>query len=197
MHHAYLLVGRRSSAEEHVDSVLRNLGLARANNPDWLPFLGETFGINEARELSVLVARRAFGEKKIVWIAPERLTLEAQNALLKTFEEPTPDTHIFLHMREKELLLPTLLSRLEVVELARGEDGKSPREFLKLPLVKRLEFAKDFAETEESLLIFLDGLMEILRKEGKDLKRVYTVRNYADGVSVSSRAILEHLSFVV
>lgn len=41
----------------------------------------------------------------------EHMTVEAQNALLKTLEEPPPHTRIILETANENLLLPTIISR--------------------------------------------------------------------------------------
>ena len=50
-----------------------------------------------------------------VILRAETLTLEAQNALLKLLEEPPEDTVLILVTHDKELLLPTVVSRCEIV----------------------------------------------------------------------------------
>lgn len=47
----------------------------------------------------------------------ETLTPEAQNALLKTLEEPPPKTRIILHVQNSMTLLPTIISRCQVIQL--------------------------------------------------------------------------------
>jgi DNA polymerase III gamma/tau subunit len=53
----------------------------------------DTLGIDEARELS---RRQRLSGGHIFIIAAGTITREAQNALLKTFEEPAPDTYFML-----------------------------------------------------------------------------------------------------
>lgn len=210
MHHAYLLVGNPEEVENFFGNLLVDLGVEKENNPDFFPFFSETFGIDDARRLRELSGRKSFGDprhggagKKVFYVRPERFTLEAQNALLKTLEEPTEGTHIFLVAREREVLVPTLLSRLQVL-LVNGDDcfvNSEPEDFLKMSLQKRLDFAKKFSDSEASLPAFLDGLLAVLRKQGgkslEQLAEVAKLRSFSDGPASSARLILEHLSFVV
>jgi replication-associated recombination protein RarA len=46
-----------------------------------------------------------------------RLRVDAQNTLLKTIEEPPEDTVVMLTIADRSLLLPTVLSRLQVLTL--------------------------------------------------------------------------------
>jgi len=47
----------------------------------------------------------------------QNLTLPAQHALLKTLEEPPPTAHIILTADRKESLLPTIISRCQLITL--------------------------------------------------------------------------------
>src|SRR3989344_1212515 len=163
LHHANLLVGRRELAESYVTSLLQKLGIKISNNPDYFPFKNETFGIEEARGLTLLAGRKALGKEKIFLIIPGRITLEAQNALLKTFEEPFPNTYFFLGVREEALVIPTLRSRMRVIILDSLSETEEAKEFIKLPLSKRILFAKKFSDDGKNLTVFLDSLLSFFR----------------------------------
>ncbi len=47
----------------------------------------------------------------------ELLTTEAQNALLKTLEEPPKHTKIYIESQSSSSLLPTILSRCQIIQL--------------------------------------------------------------------------------
>jgi|GEM_PF-3091360 len=51
----------------------------------------------------------------------EKMLPSSSNALLKTLEEPNPDTHFFLLSDHPDLLLPTILSRLQPLSFPRTE----------------------------------------------------------------------------
>lgn len=76
------------------------------------------FGIDDARELTLQAhTRPRAAEEKIFVLRIDFITLEAQNALLKLFEEP-PKTSRFLLLVPPDLpLLDTLLSRVEPLRL--------------------------------------------------------------------------------
>jgi hypothetical protein len=218
IHHAYLLVGENSVAEEFIHSFWLDNGLKLSGSPDFFVFKEVLFGIDEARSLAETASRKAFVEKKVFFIAPERITREAQNALLKTFEDPYEDTHFFLCVREEELIIPTLRSRMQVLRTLRSDlnsdlpagkagsqgptfDAKlDAKKFLSLPLKDRLNFAKKFADSEKNLSVFLDDLLTLLRSDvakSGALNKIYQVRRYSDDRAASSRLILEHLSLVL
>jgi len=202
MHHAYLVVGDPTSAEEYLLSFLSEQGIQIVGSPDYFVWKEPLFGIDEARKLAEMAARKAFGERKILFVTPEKITLEAQNALLKTFEDPVEDTHFFLVVREEELVIPTLRSRMQAVHLGQSSAlTNEAQKFLTLKPADRLEFVKKFVDKEKNLSAFLDELMTVLRKNGsigiEPLKKVYEVRRFSDDRAASARLILEHLALIL
>jgi hypothetical protein len=200
LHHAYLLIGSREAAEKAVLSLFEENGIKLIGSPDFFVFKEPVLGIDDARRLSEQAIRHAFTDKKVFLLSPEKLTLEAQNALLKTFEEPIEHTHFFLVLREENLAIPTLRSRVQVIHLdGETEDLKEVRKFLSLPIKDRLTFIKKFVDKEENLSAFLDKLLLILKEE-KDmgrLEKVYKVRLMSDDRGALPRLILEHLAVVL
>ncbi len=77
----------------------------------------ETIGIPEARVLIQSLSLRAHTASKrtVIIDGAELLTNEAQNALLKTLEEPPPDCLIILVTSDLERLLITVRSRAMVI----------------------------------------------------------------------------------
>ena len=72
--------------------------------------------VGQIRDLLEKISQRAFLNSYKVVIIPEAqaLSQEASNCLLKTLEEPAPRTIIFLITTNKNLLLPTILSRSQL-----------------------------------------------------------------------------------
>lgn len=93
-------------------------------NPDliWVsPLETKTsIGIDQVHALWQQLALKPFNEKKkVVIISPAHaLTLPAQQALLKLLEEPPEDTQILLATSLPGKLLPTILSRANMVKVA-------------------------------------------------------------------------------
>lgn len=112
-HHAYLVVGGRQAARDLVD----------ANGVDFHEWAVTSFGIEEARELRAKQQRTSVVSKKIFLVMADSITHEAQNALLKTLEEPTANTFIFISVPSAQSILPTLLSRVVVIEIEAGESN--------------------------------------------------------------------------
>ena len=200
LHHAYLVVSNAEEAERSLCEFFEAQGIKLRSSPDFFIWNNSTFGVDDARELISRAIRKAFTVRKVFLIMSEKLTLEAQNALLKTFEDPIPDTHFFLVVREESVVIPTLRSRMQILRLtSEGASGAGAESFLKSPLRKRLDFTKKFVEKELNVSVFLDELLSYLRQQGlsEATEKVYKMRLLSDNRSVSSRLILEHLAVVL
>ncbi|MBM3261136.1 hypothetical protein FJY93_01820 [Candidatus Kaiserbacteria bacterium] len=92
-------------------------GIEVRGNPDVYVRTYPQFGIDDAHELSVRSLTRATREKgRVFVITTAIMTIEAQNALLKTIEEPTAGTRFFFILPAPETLLPTVRSRAQIVD---------------------------------------------------------------------------------
>ena len=76
-------------------------------------------GVDEIREIIEEVSKRPYeGDKKVIIIHEgSKLTIQAQNALLKTIEEPPQGVYIILLAESLETLLETIKSRCQVYKL--------------------------------------------------------------------------------
>lgn len=113
-HHAYFVTGE---SEQGIEAALAyaeaELGLARHNNPDLIVLRHGLFSVDDARKIIDSANRAPMnGEKKAIVISALRLFHEAQNAMLKVFEEPPAGTTLILVIPAEGMLVPTLRSRL-------------------------------------------------------------------------------------
>lgn len=76
-------------------------------------------GIAEARKIKEHFALKPFSAKGRVLVIEDAgsLTIEAQNALLKTLEEPPQEAILILGVASDTYLLPTILSRCQIIRL--------------------------------------------------------------------------------
>lgn len=222
LHHAYCITGEAEQTIPRIlDFLKQELGFEARGNPDFWRGEYETLGIDEARSIAEASARRALGPRKIFIISARALTREAQNALLKTFEEPTPDTHFFLFVPSPALLFPTVRSRLCIISarIDMAADAVSAAgQFLaaSLParlaqtqnLLKELEREKKEKEDRTEPLVakgriiqFLSALEAALAKDTKAnaaaLAEVLTAKKYARDRAPSLKLLLEHLALVL
>lgn len=95
--------------------------LAAGTHPDYHTVVpdGQFIKVGQIRQISndlSLSAHRG-GHKVALILAAGSMNLAAANALLKTLEEPTPNTCLILVSDESDRLLPTIVSRCRVMPL--------------------------------------------------------------------------------
>ncbi|MDS0526839.1 DNA polymerase III subunit delta' [Clostridium sp. SHJSY1] len=78
-----------------------------------------SFGVDEVRKIIEEVSKKPYeGDKKIIIIHEgNKLTGQAQNAMLKTIEEPPKGVYIIILSESLELLLDTIKSRCQIYKL--------------------------------------------------------------------------------
>ncbi|WP_297438483.1 DNA polymerase III subunit delta' [uncultured Clostridium sp.] len=123
--HAHLIVG-----EDGIGKSLLAKGLAevilgvepRDNYVDIINYKTSenTFKIANVRELISEVNKKPYeGDKKVIILYDgQKMTTEAQNALLKTIEEPPSGVYIIILTTSLELLLDTIKSRCQISKLS-------------------------------------------------------------------------------
>ncbi|HHT26537.1 MAG TPA: DNA polymerase III subunit delta' [Firmicutes bacterium] len=91
------------------------------NHPDLHRVMPEGTGvkIDQMRQLQDTLALRPYEAKyKVVIIDDaDSLTVQAQNSMLKSFEEPSGDTVYILIVHNPDALLPTIHSRCQIIRL--------------------------------------------------------------------------------
>lgn len=102
------------------------------DHPDFFALDDETLAtlsIDAVRELIAVAGRKPVRARGRVFIVrdAERLSEEAQNAVLKTLEEPPDHCLMLLATAEPERLLPTIRSRSQSVRLAALEPEETTR----------------------------------------------------------------------
>ncbi len=134
--HAYLIVGEKRSGKTTLSNCfakalqcesegnkpcgqcLSCLQMDAGNHPDVIHLehaKEETIGIDDIREgLNDDVVIKPYRSDKKVYIIDDaqNMTIKAQNALLKTIEEPPSYAVIIMNATSAEALLPTILSRV-------------------------------------------------------------------------------------
>lgn len=189
-------------------------GVARGS-PDCIALSVPSFGIDDAREMRGWAANKPVnGGKKFFILGTDTITPDAQNAFLKVFEEPPPDTHFFLLVKTADFLIPTLRSRVEVIpaqKVSTTEAAEDATDFLASSVEKRLAFAgkiakalKDEKITRGEAAAFVSSLLSASRGNAafpraktNALENLLHAEQYAYDRSASLKIILEHLAVVL
>jgi DNA polymerase III delta prime subunit len=191
------------------------LGIKKRGDPDLHIFDGDTFGIDDSRQIleSHSMSSMSTHGKKIFIVSTSSLTSDSQNALLKIVEEPTQGTHIFLIIPSRDALLPTLRSRLSFVDLGDVANTESTDEkdnralakrFLKMSKKERIEFVDDMAKeiADEDLpksvaSELVSAIAEEVRGDRKALSASLKALDYMRDRSASVKQLLEYVALRV
>jgi DNA polymerase III delta' subunit len=141
-------------------------------------------GIDQARKVIEFLSKRSyFGEYKTVIIDnAEKLTIEAQNCLLKTLEEPKGKTILFLVTSQPDRLLTTIFSRCQIIKFFATKEilkvAESPEqikkekeilnELLKIisgSLAEKFAYTKNIKEEGGDVLLILKILQKHFREK--------------------------------
>lgn len=99
------------------DTCLSCRKIGDSNHPDVSVICrdGQFIRIESIRQLQRSLSYRPYEGKRRVCVldGADRMKVESANALLKTLEEPPPDTLFILLTTEKDSLLPTIVSRCQ------------------------------------------------------------------------------------
>lgn len=176
--HAFLFAGGSHDDRDEIGAAFSAALLERAE--DYLeiskPDDRATIGTASISELQKKLMLTPFGSGYVVLIKDaELMTLEAQNKLLKTLEEPENATLILLSDR-KEAMLPTVLSRCQIYILEEAERCYD-RELEKIaceledamrtnkPYYVRKRILESFLEKKEDQRLKALELLEILSEK--------------------------------
>jgi DNA polymerase III delta prime subunit len=217
LHHAYAVLGDRSEVKEELFTFLnKDLKFPTKGNPDFWQGEFNVLKIGDSRALHENHLNKPVKfDRKVFVIFANTITKDAQNSLLKIFEEPSADTTFFLILPSATDLISTLKSRLIIVRgdnilNAKSATGKykagDAEEFLSAKIGKRLtmiaKITKDIKDeilTKSDAINFLKNI-EVLLKERKNLLAIEDLEkaiSYASDESPSMKVILEHLAVVL
>ena len=219
-HHAFVI---EAGAEEGIECArafgTRELGLDAKGNPDVVVLQYGLLSVEDARRVGEVAAQAPLaGDTKLIIIAAARAYHEAQNALLKVFEEPPAGTYLVLVLPSLGMLLPTLRSRVQSLSVTGTRNtsiyGSNPivEEFLKATREKRGAIAKRLATgrdederraNRDEALAIVDGIEAAAYHDGHSmsinaglLRELAVLRGFLHDRSAPVRMILEHLALV-
>jgi len=169
---SYLIVGgSHQQQKQKINKICRTLGINFfPNQPDCLILRPQkSIGIEQVRQVKNFLNKKSWqgGAQKIVvvWQA-DLLTIEAQNAFLKTLEEPPPNSLIFLAAANQAAFLPTILSRCRLINLPPNANRTAlASDFSQLtaPLKQRLKIAESIAKNRDRASVWLENLTFVLQ----------------------------------
>ena len=216
-HHAFVIEAEQEKGIEIVEEwAKRELGMQSHANPDLIVLRYGLFSVEDARKVYDSAGQAPFiGDSKVLVIAASRAYHEAQNALLKLFEEPPVGTYLFLILPSLGGLLPTLRSRVQILDSGQSEKtvSEEAEKFITATREKRSAIIKKLTsgsdederrEKREEAIGILNGIEVAAYRKIADgdkdivplLADIMTLRKHLYDRSAPVRMILEHLSLV-
>ncbi len=205
-HHAYVYEGTLAHFVALVADARKRFDFTDLHDPDVLVEQFEAFGIGESRELIQRATLKSTAGRALFVLGVSSITTEAQQALLKLFEEPQQGA-VFVLLVPHGVLLPTLRSRCVAypATLPGDELTHDAKKFLQLPYKDRSAFIaallKDEDGTRGRAREFVNALEALLyphleeRPEARvGLNDIAKVRSYLSDRSPSLKMLLEHLA---
>ena len=218
-HHTFCI---EAEAEQGIrvaqEWVGKELGMELQQNPDIIVLRYSLFSVEDARRVYDLAGQAPFsGDTKVLVIAAARAYHEAQNALLKLFEEPPQGVYLFLILPSLGGLLPTLRSRVHILSTHVGFTkpymGGEAEKFIQASkekrsaMLKKLASGRDEEERRghrEEAIALVSGIEAVAylhvgftKPYMKELlSDIAVLRGYLYDRSAPVKMILEHLALV-
>lgn len=170
-------------------------------NPDILTLEEEKIGIEDVKRIRKHLASKPFGStaKSVVIFDGNNISLDAQNALLKTLEEPPGETIILIGVDSENKLLPTVLSRCLVISYQQSAISSQPsfnlNQLLETPIEERFEIVEKASDREQLLKDLTESYREkVLEGKVKSgfLEELLKAQAWKES-NVNIRTILEYL----
>ena len=156
--HAQLISGEDGIGKSILAEILGKLILNGDINREYVDIINykpskASFGVDDVREIIDEVNKKPFeGDKKVIIIHQgNKLTIQAQNALLKTIEEPPTEVYIIILCESLELILDTIKSRCEIYKLT----PLTKDELYKYIAIKGYDYSE---EEKSSAIAFSEGI---------------------------------------
>lgn len=166
--HAYLIIANREQGTGESEKLIKKLGIKR------LDFVVKK--IADVRELGKFTKLKLSEKTAIVISDFDEVGEEAQNAFLKALEEPQENLIYILTAQNLDNVLPTIISRCEVIQVSSGkyqvtrEEAEKVKEFVDASIGDKLRITAKITKRDEAIE-FMNNLIivghELFLKEAE------------------------------
>lgn len=173
---SYLIVGgKQEQRKETADKIISRRKVSRFDQIQVEEANIKSIGIDQIRQLQHQLNLKPYHSKvkAALILSAEKLTIPAQNAMLKMLEEPPQNTLIILASPRAGLLLPTIISRCQIIRLPfLNQKIYNPglitlNSILKSGVGERLKIAGEIASSREKAIEFCQSQTIIWRNKMK------------------------------
>lgn len=217
MHTFYITGGSAKDRSEYITHICTELGITSYDIHRLIPKeQALTIGISDIRPWQKELFLTPLSSPFTIGIIAnaELLTTEAQNALLKTLEEPPTHTRIYIESQSSIMLLPTILSRCQLIQLASrpmaGGDADDPALAAiiqliddQLPVGKKLALLDEHISNKEEAKLWVIQAIQTLHAHRKTvasaaylrlMKRLLIASQHLTA-NVSYKLAIDHITF--
>jgi DNA polymerase-3 subunit delta' len=213
--HAYILLGPEKETIKKAKELAKTANCKNAprycdecdccrrmeagSHPDLFHVFPDGFSIKVEKIRDVIMSSHqppVEAKRKVyVFHEADKMTLEAQNALLKTLEDP-PTPLIFLLLSQNlKALLPTVVSRCQILDYSRMNEGKTiPEDVKEIALeviIRGIDFSKInlYVQKLTDAEAEADEIMEFIASVYRDILAIKTKSR----ASLKNRDLLDEL----
>lgn len=160
--------------------------------------------IGDLRDLSKFTSIKISQKTAIIIKNIDKASIEAQNAFLKSLEEPQSDLIYVLTAQSAEAVLPTVLSRCQIVNLQFTifnfqKEIDHTKEFLGLTVGERLATTSKIKSREEALIFvksLIQGGHELLLQNPKLAQFLESAQKTYNALNANGNIQLQLTNFV-
>jgi DNA polymerase III delta prime subunit len=202
--------GTKQTRHQKIKTIqTQTMGEYYKDHPDILtikPLDGKkSIGIDQVRELIRFLTQKPYQASYKLAIIEDahKLTIPAQNALLKTLEEPPTYATIILGTKTENSLLPTVVSRCQKINVQSSTQTQSTASInlQQIPMGKRLSWAQEKSkEAREDTIEMLEKMIAEERKtltanpySKQNIRHMLQVKEDLEETNVNLRLALEFL----
>lgn len=195
--HAYLLVGNESEELSHSAIRIKSEELAAKFNANILEY--PLAKIEDVRELNKLI-RLTLTEPTLIYCRNvHEATSEALNAFLKNLEEPQENLYFALTAPSARKVLPTIVSRCQVIRIKNEEliikNAEQIKIFLRQNIGQRLAFFDKIKDRNQAIS-FVEDLIFYLHRE-KIFTNMNTLIKTLSGLKANGNVNLQLTNLVI
>ncbi len=187
--HSYLFTGEPQARRALTESLSQEFGISlKKSSPDSFIITPQksSVGIDQIRQLKSHIFQKPLKSpyKLVIIEEAEKLTVEAQNALLKILEEPPSCAILVLEGANRQHLLPTIISRVAVRRAKAPKLPDKPNsKLMNLPLVQALgnvaQIESPKAWLDLQITILYQDLLENANRQKSTSLLVKTIKECA------------------
>ncbi len=210
LHHATIITGNRANNFERIKDFFRDNHIQITTNPDIFIFNNDQMLMADAESFISSISSKGLSGKRFCILSTDRIASDVQNTLLKTLEEPYPGTYFFILVPDSVRILPTILSRCQIIsgDDSIGESRLEVVEFLNKNMTDRFAYIESWTKKKKDednvskteVLNFIDSLEKLLWETGSRDEVLFTdlrqMRSYANIRGASHRVILDFIAIM-